>query len=93
MSRLVSAVPRHADKWDGKVWNLQVTDAGESTVELRALMSSADSGSSWDLRCLVREKLVEFLQKNYTDSLPRIRAEVRSPDEAGDIPQLPARRS
>jgi hypothetical protein len=63
-----------------------VTDSKERTLELRALMSAADSGTAWDLRCRVREKLVEFLQKNYPDSLPRVRAEIR------DVPALgPAR--
>jgi small-conductance mechanosensitive channel len=62
--------------WDGKVWNLQVTDATERTMQLRALMSAPDSGKAWDLRCHVREKLVEFLQREYPDSLPVIRAEI-----------------
>lgn len=67
------------DKWDGQVCVLQVTDSKEQTLELRALMSAADSGTAWDLRCLVREKLVEFLQKNYPQCLPRMRAEIREP--------------
>jgi small-conductance mechanosensitive channel len=65
------------DLWDGKVWNLQVTNASEHTLELRALMSSADSSKSWDLRCLVRERLVEYLQKKHPFSLPRVRADVQ----------------
>jgi len=63
--------------WDGKVWGLQVTNASEHTMELRALMSAPDSGRSWDLRCYVREKLIEYLQRNYPESLPRTRAEIR----------------
>jgi small-conductance mechanosensitive channel len=63
--------------WDGKVWNLQVTNATEQTMELRALMSASDSGKAWDLRCYVRERLIEFLQRRYPQSLPRTRAEVR----------------
>lgn len=63
-----------ADKnWDGKVNVLQVTNSTERTVELRALMSSADSPSAWDLRVNVREKLISFLQKNYPQSLPKTR--------------------
>ena len=62
--------------WDGKVWNLQVTNATEHTLELRALMSAKDSGVAWDLRCHVREKLVEFLQSHYPQSLPRTRVEL-----------------
>lgn len=62
--------------WDGEVWNLQVTDAGERTVELRALMSAHDSGTAWNLRCHVREKLIAWLQERYPGSLPRLRAEL-----------------
>nr|WP_298272184.1 hypothetical protein [Geobacter sp.] len=54
----------------------QVTKVSEQTMELRALMSAPDSSTAWDLRCKVREKLVAFLQENYPDSLPRVRAEL-----------------
>lgn len=65
-----------SDLWDGKAWGLQVTNATEHTLELRALMSTADSGAAWNLRCLVREKLVAWLQEKHPGSLPRVRAEV-----------------
>jgi small-conductance mechanosensitive channel len=64
--------------WDGKVWNVQVTNASERTLELRALMSASDSGKAWDLRCYVREKLIGFLQEKYPQSLPKMRAELHS---------------
>src|SRR5690606_23087036 len=60
--------------WDRKVNVLQVTDAKERTLELRALASARDAGQAWDLRCEVREKLITFIQKNYPGSLPRYRA-------------------
>jgi small-conductance mechanosensitive channel len=59
--------------WDGRVCNLQVTNAGEQTLELRALVSAADSGRAWDLRVHLREQLVAFLQRNHPDCLPRTR--------------------
>lgn len=62
--------------WKGDVCAIQVTDASEKTVQLRALVDARNSSEAWDLRCLVREKLIEFLQKNYPDSLPRDRAEL-----------------
>jgi small-conductance mechanosensitive channel len=62
--------------WDGKTWGLQVTNASEHTMELRALRSAPDSGTAWDLRCYVREKLIGFLQEKYPQSLPRVRAEL-----------------
>ncbi len=59
--------------WDKKVNVLQVTDAKERSLEIRALMSAKDSSTAWDLRVFVREKLIEFLQKNYPESLPKTR--------------------
>ncbi len=69
LTRLLKSTPL----WDGKVNVLQVTDAKERSIELRALMSAKDSGTAWDLRVFVREKLIEFLQKNYPESLPKTR--------------------
>jgi len=60
-------------KWDRRVCGLQVTDAKQSTIEVRALVSSADPGKAFDLRCEVREGLIEFLCRNYPESLPRAR--------------------
>jgi small-conductance mechanosensitive channel len=71
--------------WDGKVNVLQVTDSTEKTMEIRALMSAADSPSAWDLRVNVREKLIDFLQKNYPESLPKSRIDI-SPVAGKQIP-------
>ncbi len=60
--------------WDRKVKALQVTDAKERTLELRALVSAADASTVWDLRCEIRERLVDFLQRNHPQCLPRVRA-------------------
>jgi small-conductance mechanosensitive channel len=62
--------------WDGRVCVLQVTDATGGTVRLRALVSAADAGSLWDLRCLVREHLVCWVREQRPTALPRLRAEV-----------------
>lgn len=69
LTRLLKSSPL----WDGKVNVLQVTDAKERSLEIRALMSAKDSSIAWDLRVFVREKLIEFLQKNYPESLPKTR--------------------
>jgi small-conductance mechanosensitive channel len=65
--------------WDGKVNVMQVTNATEKSVEIRALMSAADSPTAWDLRVLVREKLIAYLQEKYPRSLPRMRVEMTPP--------------
>lgn len=71
LTRILEGSP----SWDKKVNCLQVTDAKEHTVEIRALMSAVDSPTAWNLRCEVREKLLTFLQKNFPESLPRTRVE------------------
>lgn len=71
--------------WDGKVQGLQVTDLSERTMKLRALVSAADAGKAWDLRCIVREKLVEYLQRQ-PHGLPVVRAEASLPS----LPFAPA---
>lgn len=76
LTRILEASPL----WDKKVNVLQVTDAKEQTLELRALMSAANSSKAWDLRCEVREKILDFLQKNYPQCLPRTRVELREID-------------
>lgn len=78
MREQVHRVLQTTDLWDGKVWGLQVTDTTEHTVQLRALMSAVNSGKAWDLRCYVREKMIEWLQQNYPHSLPRARVEVQA---------------
>ncbi len=69
LTRLLESSPY----WDKKVNVLQVTDAREHTLEVRALMSAASSPDAWELRVYVREKLVEFLQREYPQCLPRTR--------------------
>ena len=66
------------DLWDKKVKVLQVTDSKEQTVESRILVSAKNSPTCWDLRVYVREKMIEFIQQNYPDSLPKARLVVNS---------------
>jgi small-conductance mechanosensitive channel len=65
-----------APEWDKRVCGLQVTDVSERAMQLRALVSAADAGQAWNLRCRVREGLIAFLQANHPDALPRIRTEL-----------------
>jgi small-conductance mechanosensitive channel len=82
--------------WDGRTAILQVTDAVNSLIRLRILVSAEDSGALFDLRCLVREAMVSFLQHNYPEALPRQRWEAVGPSQVHDgavrrRPEPPAR--
>jgi len=69
---------KESPEWDGRVCGIQVTDASERAMQIRALVSAADSGRAWDLRCKVREGLIAFMQREHGDALPRLRAEMIS---------------
>jgi hypothetical protein len=70
--------------WDGLDWVLQVVDTTPTTMVVRALVSSSDAPSNWDLRCDVREKLLIFLQERHPDALPKVRGDISSgPARAG----------
>lgn len=66
----------NTDLWDGRVCVLQVTDATRGMVRLRAVVSAADAGSLWDLRCRVREHLVEWIRDQRPTVMPRVRTEL-----------------
>src|ERR1700761_9265099 len=69
------AIVAQSKLWNGKVANLQVSDCKETSIELRALVSADTAAAVWDLRCEVREKLIDFLQRDYPTALPRRRYE------------------
>jgi small-conductance mechanosensitive channel len=80
------------DLWDGKTFSLQATNVTERTVELRALMSAPNASVAWDLRCLVREKLIDLVQKKYRDAIPIDRIEIKAtgPEYPPDPARTPA---
>jgi small-conductance mechanosensitive channel len=82
LKRLVENHP----KWDKRVCGLQVTDTKEHVIEVRALISGSDPGKLGDLRCDVREGLIQFLVRNYPESLPRSR-NVNVDDEHSKTPR------
>jgi len=63
--------------WDNRASSVQVTNISDRTVEVRLLMSASNSGDLFDLRCFIRENIVLYIQKNYPESLPRTRMELR----------------
>jgi len=79
----LARIVEHAPEWDRRLQLLQVTEGTGRAVQLRALVSAPDSGLAWDLRCRVREGLLDFIQRHYPEYLPRARAEVSVESESG----------
>ena len=59
--------------WDGEVANIQVIDASEQTIAVRALMSARDSSQAWELRCNIREAMINFVRESHPEALPHLR--------------------
>jgi small-conductance mechanosensitive channel len=77
LSRVLAETPL----WDGRTEVLQVTDATGGLVRVRVLVSAADSAALWDLRCVVRESLVEWVRDQDVSSLPVQRVLVGDPGD------------
>lgn len=71
--RKLNSILETSSHWDQRVKVLQLTDATDHTVQVRALVSAPDADQAWSLRCEVREKLLQFLQQEHPHSLPRAR--------------------
>ncbi|MGW5414015.1 mechanosensitive ion channel family protein [Actinomadura geliboluensis] len=60
--------------WDRREWVLQVVETQPNgLITLRALMSAADSASTWDLRCDIREHLIAYIRDHHPEAVPRFR--------------------
>lgn len=67
--------------WDKNVNVLQVTDTRQTTVEIRILLSAKNSPTAWDLRVHVREKMIDYIKKNYPESLPKTRVSLNRQED------------
>lgn len=75
--------------WDGRVCVTQVTETSERTIQVRLLVSARNSGDAFDLRCIVRERMIDFLMREHPYALPRLRAELsREADTPRPAPRV-----
>ena len=61
------------ERWDGRVQVVQVTDTQRDAKEVRLLMSAKDSPTLFDLRCDIREGMLEWLAENYPEAFAKTR--------------------
>jgi small-conductance mechanosensitive channel len=64
------------EEWDGRVCVVQVLETNERAMQVRILVSASDAGRTFDLRCKMREGLLDFIQREYPECLPRVRGEI-----------------
>ena len=85
VERIVKAAP----EWDERFFNLQVTDTTERTMQLRVLATAASGPQAFDLRCRIREGLIDYMQREHPDALPRLRMENGDDSSTQRTPQGP----
>ncbi|WP_248283448.1 mechanosensitive ion channel family protein [Cryobacterium arcticum] len=82
MREELNRIVAQTDLWDGRAVVLQVTDAIGGYVRVRVLVTAQDAPTLFDLRCLVRENLIDWVNAENPDALPMNRVEVRQEPEA-----------
>ncbi|RPF72863.1 mechanosensitive ion channel family protein [Aurantiacibacter spongiae] len=60
-------------RWDGRVKVVQVTETMRDAIEVRLLMSATDSPTLFDLRCDIREGMLEWLADNQPEAFAATR--------------------
>ena len=66
LKRLCAADP----DWDQRYALVHVTESNDHALQVRLLMSAANSARAWELRCRVREAMVSYLQREWPQHLP-----------------------
>lgn len=69
----LQAIVEPSEFWDGKVCKLHVTNLTDRAVELRCLISAANSANSFELCCLIRERITAWIRENYPETFPTTR--------------------
>ncbi|POH68715.1 mechanosensitive ion channel [Cryobacterium sp. TMN-39-2] len=81
----LNRVVAQTDLWDGRAVVLQVTDAVGGFVRVRVLVTAQDAPTLFDLRCFVRENLIDWVNAENPDALPLNRVEVRQQPETPPV--------
>jgi small-conductance mechanosensitive channel len=71
----LARILERSELWDGRVGILQVTDAVGGYVRVRMLVSAPNASALFDLRCEVREGIIDWLQRSAPGAMPHLRLE------------------
>jgi small-conductance mechanosensitive channel len=81
MRTQLGVILKSTSNWDGRTQVLQVTDAVGGFVHVRILVSAKDSPTLFDLRCFVREAMVDWVQQQNPQTMPRTRITITDDEE------------
>jgi len=85
MREELNRIVEMTDLWDRRAVVLQVTDAIGGFVRVRVLVTAQDAPTLFDLRCFVRENLIDWVNAENPEALPMSRVEVRHEPEAAPV--------
>jgi small-conductance mechanosensitive channel len=74
--------------WDKRAQILQVTDHNADAMEVRLLLSAKDGPTLFDLRCEIREGMIDWIRRNQPEALVRRRMLPVSPVELAAAPSM-----
>ena len=74
--------------WDKRAQILQVTDHKADCMEVRLLLSAKDGPTLFDLRCEIRESMIDWIRRNQPEALVRRRLLPVSPIELAADPSI-----
>ncbi|MGF7155134.1 mechanosensitive ion channel family protein [Novosphingobium gossypii] len=74
--------------FDGRAQVLQVTDCRDQTLEVRLLMSARDGPTLFDLRCEIRESMMDWIRREMPAALARRRQMQVAPMELAAAPSM-----
>ena len=73
--REVERLLEETDLWDRRSSSVQVTDATDGWMLVRVALTARNSGDLWDLRCYMREHLIDWVVENAPYALTRTRVQ------------------
>lgn len=59
--------------WDHREASLLVTDTTEDRIEVRGMVTAATAWQLWDLRCALREGMLDWLNEHHPEAFPTTR--------------------
>ncbi|MFT4055359.1 MAG: mechanosensitive ion channel [Novosphingobium sp.] len=74
--------------FDQRAQILQVTDCRDQTLEVRLLMSARDGPTLFDLRCEIRESMMDWIRREMPEALARRRQLQVAPMELTPAPAM-----
>ncbi|MBM9505531.1 mechanosensitive ion channel family protein [Actinacidiphila acididurans] len=72
MRKRLLEILEQTGEWDRRAWGLVVIDTTPTTIQVRALVTAKDSDDIFNLRCIVREQLIDWLRAEHPYALPRV---------------------